>query len=409
MLGTKIGIEQAKVLAAILKEHSTLKSLCGNKGDETELNMSGKNIGAAGAIMLAPEIVDNGALSVLNLSICELWEVWAFSSGMDGSDQWWCNGAYPFGYGERNPCKEKPANTNKGFMSLCNAIKDNGALSSANLLRNRIGIDQAKALATILKEHPTLKSLCGNRGNETELDMSGKEIGVDGAIMLAPEIIDNGALSVANVYGNKIGKEQLAKLQEIMRAKPNLVSLCGIADDATEADLSGIGMDADDAIVLASELPDKGALSSLNLSANSLAPDPGTWYEDKGKYYVASTSGFITKEEAFAGVVALTNSIKDMGAMTSLNLASNELYAEGAKIIAEAIKVTKCAPEIILAPFSCPSDFSINCCCLLLSAGYVGSIRRKCHGQQDWQGTACQASGDHALQAQSCLSLRHRR
>jgi hypothetical protein len=58
--------------------------------------------------------------------------------------------------------------------------------------------------------------------------------------------------------------------------------------------------------------------------------------------------------------------------MTSLNLASNRLYAEGAKIVAEAIKVTKGTPAIILVPFSCPSDFSINCCCLLLSAGYGG-------------------------------------
>ena len=60
------------------------------------------------------------------------------------------------------------------------------------------------------------------------------------------------------------------------------------------------------------------------------------------------------------------------GAMTSLNLASNELGTEGAEIVAEAIKVTKCTPAIILVPFSCPSDFSINCCCLLLSAGYGG-------------------------------------
>jgi hypothetical protein len=51
--------------------------------------------------------------------------------------------------------------------------------------------------------------------------------------------------------------------------------------------------------------------------------------------------------------------------MTSLNLASNELGAEGAKIVAEAIKVTMCAPAIIMAPFRCPSDFSNNCCCLL--------------------------------------------
>jgi hypothetical protein len=41
-----------------------------------------------------------------------------------------------------------------------------------------------------------------------------------------------------------------------------------------------------------------------------------------------------------------------MGAMTALNLASNELRAEGGKIVAGAIKVTMCAPAIILASFS---------------------------------------------------------
>jgi hypothetical protein len=70
--------------------------------------------------------------------------------------------------------------------------------------------------------------------------------------------------------GSRSGKEMLSKLQQIMRSKPNLISLCGIADDATEADLSGLKMDADDAIVLASELPDKGAMASLNLASNSL-------------------------------------------------------------------------------------------------------------------------------------------
>jgi hypothetical protein len=64
----RIGTEQAQALAKILKEHATLKSLCGNKGDETELDMSGKGMRAWDAIMLAPEIADNGALSSLNLA-----------------------------------------------------------------------------------------------------------------------------------------------------------------------------------------------------------------------------------------------------------------------------------------------------------------------------------------------------
>jgi hypothetical protein len=64
-----------------------------------------------------------------------------------------------------------------------------------NLLLNDIGIDQAKDLMIILKDHPTLKTLCGIKGDETELDMSGKMRGAGDAIMLVPDIIDNGALT----------------------------------------------------------------------------------------------------------------------------------------------------------------------------------------------------------------------
>jgi hypothetical protein len=94
-----------------------------------------------------------------------------------------------------------------GFaQELAVGIIDNGSILTVNLLKNDIGIEQAKALASILKEHPTLKSLCGNSGEETELDMSGKQIGADGAIMLAPEIASNGeAMTSLNLADNGIG------------------------------------------------------------------------------------------------------------------------------------------------------------------------------------------------------------
>ena len=78
------------------------------------------------------------------------------------------------------------------------------------------------------------------------------------------------------------------------------------------------------------------------------------------------------KSLGMEGALVVAEYLRDNGPMTSLNLASNDLRAEGAKIVAEAIKVTKRTPAIILVAFSCPSDFSINCCCLLLSAGYGG-------------------------------------
>jgi hypothetical protein len=132
-------------------------------------------------------------------------------------------------------------------------LQDKGEISSANLLSNNIGIEQAHTLASILKEHPTLKSLCGNQGDETELDMSGKKIGKEGAIMLAPEIVNNGA-------------------------------------------------------------------------------------------------------------------------MTSLNLASNSINAEGAKHIAGALKVSKYVLAVILVPLSCRYDQYFHCWCLLLPAGHGGTI-----------------------------------
>ena len=54
------------------------------------------------------------------------------------------------------------------------------------------------------------------------------------------------------------------------------------------------------------------------------------------------------------GIVSLANAIPDMGALTLLDLSSNHLQVEGAKSVAEAIKVTNDA--IILVPFLCPPD-----------------------------------------------------
>jgi hypothetical protein len=158
-------------------------------------------------------------------------------------------------------------------------------------------------------------------------------------------------------------------------------------------------------IAVANAIKDMGALSSLNLANNAiLSKESGRVLADalktnsvlseldlsdnQDKYSTLDGAGFA--KELAAG-------ISDNVAMTSLNLALNGLGAEGAKIVAEAIKVTMCTPATILVPFSCPSDFSINCCCLLLSPGYGGPIRHQCHGQPHRQGAARQAPGDNAL------------
>jgi hypothetical protein len=95
----------------------------------------------------------------------------------------------------------------EGSVAVAKYISGNGAISSVNLLRNGIDVHQAEALVSILKEHLTLKSICGNTGNKTELDMRGKMNGAGDAIMLVQEIIYNGAgvLTSLNLASNDIG------------------------------------------------------------------------------------------------------------------------------------------------------------------------------------------------------------
>jgi hypothetical protein len=105
---------------------------------------------------------------------------------------------------------------------------------------------------------------------------------------------------------------------------------------------------ADGGKALAEGLKGNTVITELDISSNALG---------KNRY----------DETDMSGVIALADAISDKEAMTSLALASNGLCAEGAKIVAEATKVTMYTPASILTTCPCPSDFSINCCCLLLS------------------------------------------
>jgi hypothetical protein len=124
-----------------------------------------------------------------------------------------------------------------GVIALADTVKHMGAILSVNLLENSIYTNQAEALVSMINEHPTLKSLCGNRGNETELDMSGKDMGASGAIMLAAEIVGNKALTKLDISNNNM--EQLAG-----RALQQITEWCctkGVELDSHDSDDGGGG------------------------------------------------------------------------------------------------------------------------------------------------------------------------
>jgi Ran GTPase-activating protein (RanGAP) involved in mRNA processing and transport len=147
-----------------------------DNGSLTQFDISSNSICAKGGKVLAEALKGNQAITELNITDNKL--------GLDRRS-----------YGDMS-----------GVLAVANAISDMEAILSVNFLQNNIDIGQAGALASMLKGHPTLKSLCGNKGGETELDMSSKKLDASDAIMLATEIVGNGALTKLNISTNRIGE-----------------------------------------------------------------------------------------------------------------------------------------------------------------------------------------------------------
>jgi hypothetical protein len=131
-------------------------------------------------------------------------------------------------------------------------------------------------------------------------------------------------LSLAN---NDIGQFSRGKLKE----KPTWWiesdhGVHGSRDDHYEDGNKGVA-------AIANAIKDMGALSSLDLSKNRLG-GPFKYYSDK------MPDGFGDFTATPEGPRAIADAIKDMEALTSLNLSLNNLSAEGGKIVAEAIEVT---------------------------------------------------------------------
>jgi hypothetical protein len=117
---------------------------------------------------------------------------------------------------------------------------------------------------------------------------------------------------------------------------------------------------------IADAIKDMGAMTSLDISNNQLAFSTD-WMLDfksqpltagdvvtyKGQeMYVTEVAKFGNEHDGnvklacLSGIKALADGIKDNGALSSLNLATNSLYAKGTKLLAEVLKGNNVLTEL---------------------------------------------------------------
>jgi hypothetical protein len=152
----------------------------------------------------------------------------------------------------------------KDAIVVVEYIKDNGALSKLIF-----GGDEhfAPQLQRMVTPDPAVLEI-----GMTEADFSNKHLGAAGAIIISAWIShkDNGAISSINLLRNSIPVEQAQELVKIMQATEKLTTLCGLSKEETELDFSNQGLGAGDAVLIANDVSDMGAMTSLNLASNKL-------------------------------------------------------------------------------------------------------------------------------------------
>jgi len=165
-----------------------------------------------------------------------------------------------------------------------------------------------------------VKKLKGTDPVET-LDLSGKNLGVASAVVIASLISVNGGLTKLSIAKNKLGHEGTKTICEALEQNKTLKELDISGEMFGKSNIGGTA----GVKHVAKMLGVNGGLTSLDLSNNLLC----------GVNQMAS--GTYTAE----GITAIAEALRVNGALTALNLSSNRLKDEGVSAVCEAIHSNK--------------------------------------------------------------------
>jgi Ran GTPase-activating protein (RanGAP) involved in mRNA processing and transport len=360
--GAKAGKALGKMLAAntVLKEldlsdqgngfkPNNLDAACAKKlaiglganGTLVKFDISQNSLCAEGTKLVAQALKDNQTMTELNISNNNLGELVV----PDGWKHWPGNEeGKKFKHTDGTYRGTAPDGTTSGAEILADAIKNNGALAKLTFGGNSYKVEDGydyylygegyeTKYKTVTPEAAVLEV------GMAEANLSDKNLGVGGAIIVGAWIShkDNGAMTSLNISKNKMLTKEAGKALADAIAANSVLKELDVSDNKWSRYGDGKAPWMGDGPGFAKELADgiknNGALTSLNISSNQLTR--GSLKQDRRKrdYYrkitERDTSTWGSKDHHYntdmSGVIAISDAISTMGAMTSLNISSNNI------------------------------------------------------------------------------------
>ena len=122
-----------------------------------------------------------------------------------------------------------------------------------------------------MESKESLRTLCGFKGDEKELDLRNKGLTAGCAVLVSNEIKDMGALAKLDLSKNNTnridGKRPADQSPDFIRP---IASMLKTNRTIKELNLAGNNLNAEAARIFSQDIHDNGALASLNLANNNL-------------------------------------------------------------------------------------------------------------------------------------------
>ena len=241
-----------------------------------------------------------------------------------------------------------------------NRITDRGGAAIAEYLADNqvcMSLRQLDLSVNALRDDTSIGGAIKANRRLSELDLSSNALRTGHVI--ASALGTNRSLTHANLLYNRLdigSAVELAAVVRASRAHGVSLTLCGVPPVAECINLPRRNMSTSDAILLAAELETSHTVRSVDLSHNALGPEAASALGEALHATTTLTSlnlqsnrlagawtsfGDEVGRRDISGVSALAASLSHHNTLTRLNLSNNALGEDGARVIAEAVRMPR--------------------------------------------------------------------